>query len=95
MGGGSNTTQSQELPALITKAVLAEALSVSVRTIDGWVAGQRITAYRLGRRCIRFNLQEVLEELGRFRVAADAGYSSKPITNRLSARFVSKVGGAK
>ncbi len=53
---------------LVRKADLARLLSVSPRSIEAWVASRRIPAYKLGRRCIRFSLPEVLQALDRFKI---------------------------
>jgi excisionase family DNA binding protein len=57
---------------LLTKGKLAQALSVSPRTIEKWVAARRVPVMRFGRRCVRFDLAEVREALNRFRIEAIA-----------------------
>jgi len=57
---------------LIKKKELAKILSISPRTIDSWIAQRRIPALKFGRRCVRFDLQEVREALRHFRIEASA-----------------------
>lgn len=51
---------------LLTAAELAEALKVSRRTIGSFTKTRRISAIRLGRRIVRYDLAKVREELARF-----------------------------
>lgn len=62
--------ESSKMGRLITKKELSIVLSVSPRTIETWVRNRRIPAYKLGRRCTRFNLRAVLEALDQFKQEA-------------------------
>ena len=51
---------------LLTAAELAEALKVSRRTIGNFTKSRRIPALKLGRRCVRYDLQRVRDALAKF-----------------------------
>jgi excisionase family DNA binding protein len=59
-------TQAQRANA--TRSEAAAELRVSVRTFDKWVAEKKVPFYRLSPRMIRFDLDEVMAALRRFRV---------------------------
>lgn len=66
-GNDRRDEQTKNLFRLIKKDELATALSVSPRTVEGWVKAKRVPVYKLGRRCVRFNLTEVITALKKFR----------------------------
>lgn len=49
--------------ALLTRRELAKLCKVSTRTVDNWVAAGKLPLLRIGRRCVRFSLPEVLQVL--------------------------------
>jgi excisionase family DNA binding protein len=51
-----------------TRDETAAELRVSTRTLDKWVAEKKVPFYRLSPRMVRFNLDEVVAALRRFRV---------------------------
>jgi len=53
---------------LILKTELAQALSVSPRTIDNWVRQKRIPVLRFSPRLVRFDLCKVLIALDKFEI---------------------------
>lgn len=50
-------------PELMTKAEIARALRVSVRTVNSWMLQRKLPFLRITRRCVRFRLKDVLEAL--------------------------------
>jgi hypothetical protein len=54
--------------SLVRKNIVAQATSVSARTIENWMRSKRIPFIRLSPRCVRFDLQRVLAALRRFEV---------------------------
>jgi DNA-binding transcriptional MerR regulator len=54
----------QPQPLLVRADVVAQALSVSPRQVSFWQEQGRIPFHKLGRRCVRFSLPDVLEALG-------------------------------
>ena len=56
----------QESSTLLTAAELAEALKVGRRTVGAWTASRKIPAFRLGRRCVRYDLERVRAALLKF-----------------------------
>ena len=52
--------------ALLTAAELAAEIKVGRRTIGAWTKARRIPALKLGRRCVRYDLQRVREALSKF-----------------------------
>ncbi|MEX1115548.1 MAG: hypothetical protein WEB53_09875 [Akkermansiaceae bacterium] len=56
--------QAHPEPLLVRGEVIATALSVSPRQVAYWQEQKRIPFHKLGRRCVRFNLPEVLRALG-------------------------------
>ena len=63
------TTQAAtELSGLVKKTVVANALSVSCRSIENWMREKRIPFIRLSDRCVRFYLPSVLAALGKFEI---------------------------
>ena len=55
---------------LISKEELAHRLGVSASCIGKWQRQRRVPSYRFGRRCRRYNYQEVLTTLARYRAPA-------------------------
>jgi excisionase family DNA binding protein len=53
---------------LIKIAELAKALDLKPRGVQSLVNKGKIPCYKISRRCVRFDLQEVLTALERFRV---------------------------
>lgn len=51
---------------LLTAAELAQLLKVSRRTVGNWTAGRKIPSLRLGRRCVRYDLNRVREAIARY-----------------------------
>lgn len=51
-------------PLLVRGEVVADALSVSPRQVAYWQAEGRIPFHKFGRRCVRYNLTDVLKALG-------------------------------
>jgi excisionase family DNA binding protein len=58
--------QQNDANKLLTAAELAEALKVSRRTIGNFTKSRRISAIRLGRRCVRYSLEQVRKDLEKF-----------------------------
>jgi len=56
------------IEGLDNKKTIAQALSVSPRTIDNWMREKRIPYLRLSPRCIRFDRRAVLRALGTYTV---------------------------
>lgn len=52
--------------ALLTAAELAAEIKVGRRTIGAWTKSRRIPALKLGRRCVRYDLQRVRDALTKF-----------------------------
>jgi excisionase family DNA binding protein len=48
---------------LVSAQVLAEVLDAGVNTIYDWAAEGRIPCYRIGRKLVRFDLDEVLDAI--------------------------------
>ena len=55
-------------PALLKQKELADALSVSSRSIDNWKRRKIIPSIKVSARCVRFDLAAVLAALRRFEV---------------------------
>jgi excisionase family DNA binding protein len=55
---------------LFTKQQLADYLQISVRQLEKLVDARKIPVTRLGRRCVRFNIQSVNQALGLLEVQA-------------------------
>jgi hypothetical protein len=53
-----------EQPLLVRGDIIARALSVSPRQVGYWQEQGRIPFHRLGRRCVRYSLPDVLKALG-------------------------------
>ncbi len=51
---------------LLTAAQLAQEIQVSRRSVGLWTASRKIPAIKLGRRCVRYDLQQVREALRKF-----------------------------
>ena len=68
--------------SLVPKAVLAERLGVSESCIEKWAGEKRIPYYRFGRRCIRYDVCEVLRALKKFHAPATRRFIRKPYTPR-------------
>jgi len=51
---------------LLTAPELAAALKVGRRTIGAWTASRKIPAFKLGRRCLRYDLTRVREALAQY-----------------------------
>jgi excisionase family DNA binding protein len=51
-----------------TRGETATELRVSTRTLDKWVSEKKIPFYRLSPRMVRFNVDEVIAALRRFKV---------------------------
>ena len=64
------TGTTADVPALVTKPVVAKAASTSPRTIDNWMRQKRIPFIKLSPRCVRFHLPSVLAALRQFEVQA-------------------------
>lgn len=78
--------QAADSLALVTKAVVARAASVSLRTVENWMGQRRIPYVRLSPRCVRFHIPRVLAALRKFEVE-EVGHarkttSSLPVTER-------------
>ncbi|HSU54589.1 MAG TPA: excisionase family DNA-binding protein [Candidatus Dormibacteraeota bacterium] len=63
---------------LLTRAALARALNVSLRTVDQMIADHEITPIRLGGKLVRFYLPDVIAEL-----RSRAQTSKHPITRSI------------
>jgi len=57
-------TQAHPEPLLVRGETIATALSVSPRQIAYWQEQGRIPFHKLGRRCVRYSLPDVLAALG-------------------------------
>lgn len=58
-------TKSSNPPVLLTtKKEVARVLSVSDRQVGYWQEEGRIPFHKFGKRCVRYNLAEVLKALG-------------------------------
>jgi hypothetical protein len=55
-------------PRLVTRQELAKFLSLSCRSIDTLQSQKKIPCVKLSRRCVRFNVRDVLRALERFTV---------------------------
>ena len=53
---------------LLSKKELANAVGVSPRTINNWMAGRRVPYIRISARLIRFDLERVKAALTRYEV---------------------------
>jgi excisionase family DNA binding protein len=51
---------------LLTAAELAAEIKVGRRTIGAWTKSRRISAIKLGRRCVRYSLEQVRRDLEKF-----------------------------
>lgn len=51
---------------LLTAAELAQEIKVGRRTIGAWTKSRRISALKLGRRCVRYSLEQVRRDLEKF-----------------------------
>ena len=51
---------------LLTAAELAAEIKVGRRTIGAWTKSRRISALKLGRRCVRYSLEQVRRDLEKF-----------------------------
>jgi excisionase family DNA binding protein len=49
--------------ALLTRRELAKLCKVSTRTVDNWVSTGKLPLLRIGKRCVRFSLPDVLKTL--------------------------------
>jgi predicted site-specific integrase-resolvase len=56
-------TPQESSPVLVKAGDIANALSVSMRQVGYWSEEGRIPCYRLGKRCVRYSLPEVLKAL--------------------------------
>ena len=63
------SARQSSLPHLCTKKELAELLRVSPRQIENWQAARVIPFIRIGKRCIRYSTERVLEALMRFEIS--------------------------
>ena len=59
-----NPPQAPAEPLLVRGETIATALSVSPRQVAYWQEQGRIPFHKLGRRCVRYNLPDVLRALG-------------------------------
>lgn len=53
-----------EAPLLVRAETVARELQVSLRQVGYWAEQGRIPCHRLGRRCVRYSLPDVLDALG-------------------------------
>lgn len=53
-----------EQPLLVRGGEVARALSVSPRQVEYWRTEGRIPCHKFGKRCVRYNLRDVLRALG-------------------------------
>jgi excisionase family DNA binding protein len=67
---------------LVSGDEMARRLGVSLKTIERWVGERIIPNYRLGRRCVRFDVALVREALRKF---------ERPALRRLPARGVYRL----
>jgi len=78
----SNDANVQPFPlgdrSLLTVAQLSERIKVAIDTLHRWTASGRVPCYRLGRRTIRYDLDQVVAAL-----QADA--DDEPARNRRGA----------
>jgi excisionase family DNA binding protein len=58
--------------SLLTAVELAAELKVGRRTIGAWTKNRRIPALKLGRRCVRYDLNRVKEALAKYEQEAVA-----------------------
>jgi excisionase family DNA binding protein len=56
----------KDTSTLLTAAQIAAEIQVGRRTIGAWTAARKIPAIRLGKRCVRYDLQQVREALRKF-----------------------------
>lgn len=63
----SRSSESASQTGWLTKPQLAKALRVCTKTIETWVRERRIPAYKIGRRTIRFRLDECEAALRAYR----------------------------
>jgi excisionase family DNA binding protein len=64
MGNRSLITEAGGSPeTLLTRRELAKLCKVSTRTVDNWVSAGKLPLLRIGKRCVRFSLPEVLKTL--------------------------------
>lgn len=50
---------------LVNKKAVAEHFGVCPKTVDNWIASGKLTAYRIGNRCVRFKVSEIESALAR------------------------------
>jgi hypothetical protein len=55
-------------PGLVKKNVVAQAASVSCRSVENWMRQKRIPFVRLSPRCVRFHLPSVIAALRKFEI---------------------------
>jgi hypothetical protein len=70
------TVAAGQPPALVRKQDVADAASVSPRSVDNWMRQRRIPFVRLSARCVRFHLPSVIAALRKFEVR-EAGQARK------------------
>ena len=66
----------------LTKPELAKHLQISVRQLEKLVDARKIPITRLGRRCVRFNIQSVNQALGLLEVQAVRKNTPHPTFNK-------------
>ena len=57
------------LPPIVTKKELASLLRVSTRQIEYWQAAKIIPVIRIGRRCVRYSSERVVEALVQYEIS--------------------------
>jgi len=58
------------IEALVPREEVARRLGVTVSCIQKWQRMRRIPSYRFGRRCVRFDFQEVVAILAKYKTPA-------------------------
>jgi DNA-binding transcriptional MerR regulator len=63
MANFAENKRKESSPILVKAGDIAKALSVSLRQVGYWAEEGRIPCHRLGKRCVRYSLPEVLQAL--------------------------------
>ena len=50
---------------LLTASELAVVLGVCLRTIRKWTSSRKISSLKMGRKCVRYRVEKVIEDLER------------------------------
>ncbi len=63
MDSKNHINKQESSPILVKAGDVANALSVSMRQVGYWSEEGRIPCHRLGKRCVRYSLPDVLKAL--------------------------------